>query len=72
MKSTLVVLCLAGATVVAANTWRVGPGDVRVNCPMTIGGSFTDSGANPMTLAPTPTSTPSGVVTIIVVSENGA
>jgi polyisoprenoid-binding protein YceI len=40
MKSTLVVLGLAGATVVAANTWRVGQGDVRVNCPMTIGGSF--------------------------------
>jgi polyisoprenoid-binding protein YceI len=40
MKSTLVVLGLAGATVVAANTWRVGQGDVRVICPMTIGGSF--------------------------------
>ena len=40
MKSTLVGLGLAGATVVAANTWRVGQGDVRVICPMTIGGSF--------------------------------
>ena len=40
MKSTLVVLSLAGATLVAANTWRVGQGDVRVICPMTIGGSF--------------------------------
>jgi polyisoprenoid-binding protein YceI len=40
VKSTLVVLGLAGATVVAANTWRVGQGDVRVTCPMTIGGSF--------------------------------
>ena len=40
MKSTLVVLGLAGATVAAAPTWRVGQGDVRVICPMTIGGSF--------------------------------
>jgi polyisoprenoid-binding protein YceI len=40
MKSTLVVLGLAGATLVAANTWKVGQGDVRVTCPMTIGGSF--------------------------------
>ena len=40
MKSTLVMLGLAGATVVAANTWRVGQGDVHVICPMTIGGSF--------------------------------
>ena len=35
-------------------------------------GSSTDSGGNPMTPAPTPTPTPSGVVTITVVSENGA
>jgi polyisoprenoid-binding protein YceI len=40
MKSIPVVLCLAWATAVSANTWRVGPGDVRVICPMTIGGSF--------------------------------
>ena len=40
MKSTLIALGLAGATVGAANTWRVGQGDVRVICPMTIGGSF--------------------------------
>src|SRR5438093_4856121 len=40
MKSTLAVLALAGATVVAANTWRVGQGDVHVICPMTVGGSF--------------------------------
>jgi polyisoprenoid-binding protein YceI len=40
MKWTLVMLGLVGATVVAANTWRVGQGDVRVICPMTIGGSF--------------------------------
>ena len=40
VTSTLVGLVLAGATVVAADTWHVGPGDVRVICPMTIGGSF--------------------------------
>jgi polyisoprenoid-binding protein YceI len=40
MKLSLVVLSLVGTTVVAANTWRVGQGDVRVVCPMTIGGSF--------------------------------
>ena len=40
MKSTLVVLGLVGATGVAPNMWRVGQGDVRVICPMTIGGSF--------------------------------
>jgi polyisoprenoid-binding protein YceI len=40
MKLTLLVLGLAGATVVAANTWTVDQGDVRVICPMTIGGSF--------------------------------
>jgi hypothetical protein len=40
MRSTLVVLSLVGTTVVAANTWRVTEGDVRVICPMTVGGSF--------------------------------
>src|SRR5207247_1877533 len=40
MKSTLVGLVLVGAAVVTPNTWRVGEGDVRVICPMTIGGSF--------------------------------
>jgi hypothetical protein len=40
MKSILVGLVLSGATIVTADTWRVGPGDVRVICPMTIGGSF--------------------------------
>ncbi len=40
MKSTLLLLSLVGATVAAAGTWRVGPGDVRVICPMTIGGTF--------------------------------
>jgi polyisoprenoid-binding protein YceI len=40
MKSILIGVALAGATAVAGNTWRVGQGDVRVICPMTIGGSF--------------------------------
>ena len=40
MKSTFVGLVLVGATVATANTWRVGQGDIRVICPMTIGGSF--------------------------------
>lgn len=40
MKSILIVLGLAGATGVAADTWSVRQGDVRVICPMTIGGSF--------------------------------
>ena len=39
MKSTLVGLILAAA-VVSPGTWRVGQGDVRVICPITIGGSF--------------------------------
>ena len=40
MKSALVGLVLAGATVVTPGTWRVEQGAVRVICPMTIGGSF--------------------------------
>ena len=40
MKSTLVGLVLAAAAVIDASTWRVGQGDVRVICPLTIGGSF--------------------------------
>jgi polyisoprenoid-binding protein YceI len=40
MKSTLLGLVLVGAAVATGNTWRVGQGDVRVICPMTIGGSF--------------------------------
>lgn len=40
MKSTLIGLVLAAAAVVNPSTWRVGQGDVRVICPMTIGGSF--------------------------------
>jgi polyisoprenoid-binding protein YceI len=40
MKSTLIALSLAGATVVAGHPWSVRQSDVRVVCPMTIGGSF--------------------------------
>ena len=40
MKATLIGLALLGATVVAAPTWRVEKGDIRVICSMTIGGSF--------------------------------
>ena len=39
VKSTLISLVLAAA-VVNPGTWHVGQGDVRVICPMTIGGSF--------------------------------
>ena len=34
MKATLIGLVLLGATVVAAPTWRVEKGDVRVICSM--------------------------------------
>jgi polyisoprenoid-binding protein YceI len=40
MKSTLLVFGLVGALVAAAPAWRVGPSDVRVICPLTIGGTF--------------------------------
>jgi polyisoprenoid-binding protein YceI len=40
MKPTLLVVFLASATIVATGTWPVGQGDVRVMCPMTVGGSF--------------------------------
>ena len=40
MKSILVGIALAAAAVVSPSNWRVGQGDVRVICPMTIGGSF--------------------------------
>ena len=39
MKSILIGVALAGVTA-ATNTWHVDQGDVRVICPMTIGGSF--------------------------------
>jgi polyisoprenoid-binding protein YceI len=40
MKWTIVLVCLAGTTIVAAGTWPVSEADVRVMCPMTVGGSF--------------------------------
>jgi polyisoprenoid-binding protein YceI len=40
MKATCVLVLLASATIVAAGTWPVSQGDIRVNCPMTVGGSF--------------------------------
>jgi polyisoprenoid-binding protein YceI len=41
MKPTLVMLLLAGATIAAAaGTFPVSHADVRVMCPMTIGGTF--------------------------------
>ena len=40
MKTTLFLLWLAGATIAAAAPWRVEQADVRVVCPMTVGGSF--------------------------------
>jgi hypothetical protein len=40
MKTTLVLVWLAGATIAAATPWRVEQADVRVVCPMTVGGSF--------------------------------
>jgi polyisoprenoid-binding protein YceI len=40
MKTTLFLVWLAGATIAAAGPWRVEQADVRVVCPMTVGGSF--------------------------------
>jgi polyisoprenoid-binding protein YceI len=40
MKFPLTALALTGVAVVTVNSWRVVQGDVRVICPMTIGGSF--------------------------------
>ena len=40
VTSMVVGLVLAGVTAVTASTWRVEQGDIRVICPMTIGGSF--------------------------------
>ncbi len=40
MKSTLMALLLASTTIAAPGAWRAGQSDVRVICPMTIGGSF--------------------------------
>lgn len=40
MKSVLIGVALVAATAATPHAWRVGQGDVRVICPMTIGGSF--------------------------------
>lgn len=40
MKVVMTAVALAGVAVVTPNSWRVVQGDVRVICPMTIGGSF--------------------------------
>jgi polyisoprenoid-binding protein YceI len=40
MKSTFVALLLASATITGTGPWHAGQGDVRVVCPMTVGGSF--------------------------------
>ena len=40
MKSILISVVLIGATAAPLNTWQVGQGEVRVTCPMTVGGSF--------------------------------
>jgi polyisoprenoid-binding protein YceI len=40
MKSVLIGVALVSAAAGPANAWRVGQGDVRVICPMTVGGSF--------------------------------
>lgn len=40
MKVVMTALVLAGVSAVTPNAWRVVQGDVRVICPMTIGGSF--------------------------------
>lgn len=40
MKSVLIVVALVSAAAGPPNAWRVGQGDVRVVCPMTVGGSF--------------------------------
>jgi polyisoprenoid-binding protein YceI len=40
MKTTVLVAFFTVATVAAAGTWPVGQGDVRVMCPITVGGSF--------------------------------
>ena len=40
MKVTSVLVLLASVSIVAAGTWPVSQGDIRVMCPMTVGGSF--------------------------------
>jgi polyisoprenoid-binding protein YceI len=40
MRVTCVLVLLASATIVAEGTWPVSQADIRVMCPMTVGGSF--------------------------------
>jgi polyisoprenoid-binding protein YceI len=40
VKSILIVLLLSAATLAASSMWRPEQADVRIICPMTIGGSF--------------------------------
>ena len=40
MKSTLVVLVFTSVAIGGTPTWHAGQSDVRVVCPMTVGGSF--------------------------------
>jgi polyisoprenoid-binding protein YceI len=40
MKTTLFALWLASTTISAPAAWRAAQSDIRVTCPMTIGGSF--------------------------------
>jgi polyisoprenoid-binding protein YceI len=40
MKTTLLALWLASTTIGAPAAWRAAQSDIRVTCPMTIGGSF--------------------------------
>ena len=40
MKSTLVVLFVTSVAIGGTATWHAGQSDVRVVCPMTVGGSF--------------------------------
>jgi len=40
MKSTLVVLLCTSVAIGGTATWHAGQSDVRVVCPMTVGGSF--------------------------------
>jgi polyisoprenoid-binding protein YceI len=53
MKATVLGLVLAAATLVTPSTWRVEQADVRVTCPLTIGGSF-DAKTSELTGAVTP------------------
>ena len=40
LTSTVIAVLLAGTSLVAAGTFRVAQGDVKITCPVTLGGSF--------------------------------